>query len=293
MHKNDHLQAEQINSAHSSVTSRQLRLYTGAAILLTPTSPFSSHKHSLEISGSPEIGTADVQTTIRKIIHVLSGLRETRNHSGRSTCVDNNRDSGSSRNPEDSSKSAATTSGHGGMARLGVPSHFSHRAEFATNTNRNARSKEPSLTNSLYSSLSARGRNFAGSPIDHLYTWGRPTMGPNSSSHLGLHMAPSRDYIPVTPQGKWMEQRLKQLEVEVVRSSTVSAPDVADNLMCNLLKAELKAAVMIMALMGAFVVCWMPFVIVQILTIFDLDRASYSERRVGGMTLSRGCAYTT
>ncbi|KAK3748146.1 hypothetical protein RRG08_058822 [Elysia crispata] len=272
LRKQEAMDGNWLGSAQSSVTSEQLRLYTGAAIMLTPTSPFSSYHGSFDFANGNEV--VNIRTTIHKIVHILSGLDDKQQQQALSTSVDNRSDR--------SNKSGRQRSIIKFEEAIAQPPG-SVKASAADINVSAIRSGEASVASSAFSRSNAYG--LESSPIDTF--WG----GGHGSAHGASSFSRPRAYVPVTPQGKWMESQLRNYDVDVVRESVESLPDVNENIMCKLRKAEVKAAVMIMALMGSFVLCWLPFFIIQLLSVFHSEQVTHSERKVVILLIVLNCAF--
>ncbi|RUS89848.1 hypothetical protein EGW08_002378 [Elysia chlorotica] len=269
-----------LKTPHSSMGSRQLRMYTGAAIMLTPTSPFGSNKHSMDMGIYPEIDvSSNIQTTLHRIVHLLSQMKTRRRVSVTSTSVDN-------RSGGQPSKVAEKRQGF--LQYVGAARNF-----FQVNKNAAYEERRVSPAPSSHSAVSSQNfkatmRPNHSSPTDRLLGkfWGVS----RSPNRPGQNTDGPRTYVPITPEGKWMESKLRNYDVEVVRESMESVPEMGHNIMCKLLKAEVKAAVMIMALMGTFLLCWMPFLIIQTIHIFDIEEVTHFERKAVIFTIILNCA---
>lgn len=279
------------SSPPSSFTSKQMRVYTGAAILLTPTSPFSSHRHSFDPASMAETEASNMQTTIHKIIHILSGMKDRQRPSITSTSVDNAITNFNriifQQYPD---KNAITNTNNKCPTMLGGI-HSSTPVNGFDAASEIVNARQPSDTSTVESTFSRSSLNIGRSTAVDKMLGSRYTQEFGALRGTPSSYTTSRNYVPVTAQGKWVESQILKYDASVVRTSVDSErQDVGQSLMCKLLKAEIKAGMMIMALMGSFIICWTPFVVIEMVSIFELGEITELERRVAILLIVINCA---
>ncbi|GFO39377.1 5-hydroxytryptamine receptor [Plakobranchus ocellatus] len=260
-----------------SVSSKQLRSFTGAAMLLTPSSPFSTRGHSLELQNPQDAQRPHIHTAIHKITHILYSLKLSLEDEGQSivsTGVDKTNDAATTGN----NLFLQTHNDNSVCAVEKIMKSDDCIKLKVRDTNENAKhfnAKKTKDTSTTPSTPSTSSRLQGASPID-----GTIHETAVDDYNYGLGMTGRDFYKPVTPQGKWMKSRLNQYDFDVVRETIISPPRMGKYIFCNLLKAEIKAVVMIMALMGSFVLCWMPFLIIVFIEVFEFEDVTAIETRI-------------
>ncbi|GFO39383.1 5-hydroxytryptamine receptor 4 [Plakobranchus ocellatus] len=112
--------------------------------------------------------------------------------------------------------------------------------------------------------------------------------GPNSKLRKSSSSC-DLGYETIISKAMWSDNRLIH-DTDGSNEILPPQPEGSQNITHILFKAEVKAVIMIMALMGIFILCWIPFLIIEIMDIFQLDELTELDSRIGVVLVIVICA---
>ncbi|GFO39381.1 hypothetical protein PoB_006588600 [Plakobranchus ocellatus] len=248
----------------------------GTDAVLTPIKPVDSEdmKGSQDSSNPPNSGSLQLQTTMHDILHKISGIsRRIKGERGRKRSI--SIDTSSIADTQGASLYQNPTKSPSFSVQETIPGNRMSRTK-SIDINKNAKDSSSKEATGVSFDSSRKDSQITGTLPNHDIHCS-PTM---SNMKASVGSVNKKRYMPVTEEGKWMESQLHRYDIEVVRESIPTPPKKHQNIMCNLIKAEIKAAVMILALLGSFILCWLPFFIIEIIGILEYDDITVLERRI-------------